>query len=201
MMPEADGFEVCTTLKNDDRTSHVPILLLTALAGQTAKIQGLRTGADVYLNKPFDEQELLLHVEKLLALRSSLQARYTQGAPFLSPIKGPFEKEDAFIEKLRLAVEANLGDPAFGVPQLSQSVAMSRSHLHRKLAALTGHSASRFIRSIRLAEAKKRLRNADLNISEVAYEMGFNDPLYFSRVFAEEYGVSPTEWRNGAESA
>lgn len=195
MMPEKDGFEVCTTLKNDERSSHIPIILLTAKAMEKDKITGLRVGADAYLKKPFNKEELLVRLEKLVLLRKKLQEKYS-GNIIEKPLpnKAP-TLDDLFLEKLRQAVESHLGDPHFKVSDLCQTANLSHVQVFRKLKALTDLSPSLFIRQIRLYKAKEMLQNTDLNVSEIAYEVGFADPNYFSRTFSETFGVPPSEMR------
>ncbi|MBX2893171.1 MAG: response regulator [Saprospiraceae bacterium] len=193
MMPEKDGFEVCKTLKNDERTSHIPIVLLTAKAGVENRIAGLRRGADAYLSKPFHQEELLVTLGNLLEVRKKLQAKYqTQpGQPLAT--SHPADPEDAFIQKVYNAVLEHSSDPAFSVDALCRALAMSQPQLHRKLTALTGKNATLFIRAVRLAQAKTLLLAGQKNVSEVAFAVGFDDPKYFSRVFAEAFGVPPSK--------
>ncbi|MCB9283902.1 MAG: response regulator [Lewinellaceae bacterium] len=196
MMPKKDGFEVCDTLKNDDRTSHIPIVLLTAKGSVESRIEGLERGADAYLSKPFNEKELFVRLEKLAELRRLLQQRYQHIRPLApdavqaAPETG-FEKEDAIMAKLQKIVEDNLDDTDFGPTQLCKAMGMSRSHLHLKIKALTNLSTSIFIRTIRLHKAKELLQQGELNVTQVALEVGFNDLSYFSRKFTEEFGVNP----------
>ncbi len=194
MMPQKDGFELCESLKNDARTSHIPIVLLTAKAGMTSRIAGLRQGADAYLAKPFNKQELLTTLENLLQNREKLRQRYQSGE---SPQTSEQENqiEDEFIQLIRATIHAHLDDPDFGITELCREVAMSRTQLHRKTKALTGRSTSSFVRLIRLNKAKELLHQTDLNISQIAFEVGFRDPKYFSRTFAEEFGQSPNQIR------
>ena len=193
MMPVKDGFELCKTLKTDERTSHIPIILLTAKADDESRISGLQHGADAYLPKPFNKQELIIRLEKLLELRKLLQERYG-GMDFVTK-NSTTPQEDEFMLKVRKAVEDNLDDEDFGIMQLCRAVNLSRAQLHNKIKALTGRSTSNYIRTIRLHHAKELLRNPNLNISQVAYEVGFRDPKYFSRTFAEEFGKLPNEMR------
>jgi len=205
MMPLKDGYEVTQFLKNDERTSHIPIILLTAKAGVSSRITGLERGADVYLSKPFDKKELLVHVENLIELRRKLQAHYAGGATFSlnkTAIHEPFpadEKavqiEDAFLEKVNEILEKHLSNSEFEVPQLSREVLMSQSQIYRKIKALTGKSIVAYLRSYRLQKGRELLRTSAKNISEVAYEVGFSDPAYFSRLFSKEFGVPPMESR------
>ncbi|MGI9544908.1 MAG: hybrid sensor histidine kinase/response regulator transcription factor [Cyclobacteriaceae bacterium] len=195
MMPRKDGFEVCEFLKNDTRTSHIPVVMLTAKAEIEDRITGLKRGADAYLAKPFNKEELLISLQNLLELRKKLQAIYTTGGRPTDIGKVTSPLEDAFITKMKEVIESNLSNGDFGVLDLCQSLAMSRTQVHRKLKALTNLSTTHFIRSIRLTKAKELLETSTLNISEIAYEVGFNDPSYFHRTFVQEYGVKPSEMR------
>lgn len=203
MMPEKDGFEVCDTLKNDERTSHIPIVMLTAKGSVESRIQGLERGADAYLAKPFNQKELLVRLEKLIELRRLLQQRYQHFRPTAEAMQAPaapgFEKEDAFITKLHQIVEDNLDNTDFGPTQLCKAMGMSRSHLHLKIKALTNRSTSIFIRTIRLHKAKEILAQGELNITQVAFEVGFKDLSYFSRKFSEEFGMSPQKFAQSPE--
>lgn len=188
MMPEMDGYEVSQTLKNDERTSHIPIILLTAKAAVDDRIEGLGMGADAFLTKPFNKKELFVRLEQLIKLRQKLQEQYNS---FKIQFSAKPSLDEAFIQKLVDAVEARLDDPDFGVVHLCRAANLSNMQVNRKLKALTGKTPSRFIRSIRLHKAKELLKTTDLNISEIAYEVGFSDPNYFSRSFSEEFGHSP----------
>jgi signal transduction histidine kinase/DNA-binding response OmpR family regulator/ligand-binding sensor domain-containing protein len=203
MMPEKNGFEVCEYLKNDLRTSHIPILLLTAKVEVESRIVGLQSGADAYLAKPFHQHELLLTLRNLLLLRKALQARYSKLAEVLEnpvfseqlPIAPVFEMEDAFVQKLRQHIEENLTKSDLSVEELSRMMTMSYQSLHRKLSSLTNHSPVQFIRLIRLTKARTLLQNTDRTITDIAYSVGFNDAKYFSRVFTEEFGQTPSSVR------
>ncbi len=197
MMPGKDGYEVCRTLRQDFRTSHIPILLLTAKADRDSKLEGLEQGADAYLTKPFDKTELEVRLRKLIELRRQLQERYGQKSGFLKPGKSPApaDSEDAFLLRLRETVEANISDENYGISELCRDLAFSRTQLHRKLRALTGQSTSHHIRSIRLERARELLETTGLNVSEVAYEVGFSSLSYFSQVFSKYHGRTPTEVR------
>lgn len=200
MMPEKDGFEVCDTLKKDERTSHIPIVLLTAKADIENRLAGLSRGADAYLAKPFHQEELLIRLQKLLELRQKLQVYYrsfSTESPKHTDIQTPIHPplEGTFIKKVREIIENKLEDVDFGIPQLCRAVGLSRSQLHKKLKALTGLSTTLYIRDIRLQKAKKLLKGSEMNVSEVAYAVGFKDPKYFSRLFIEQFGYPPSETR------
>lgn len=191
MMPRKDGYALCQELKTDERTSHIPIVLLTARADDNSRLSGLERGTDAYLAKPFNREELLVRLAKLWELRQQLQKRYGS-LENLPPVKN---LDDEFIAQVRQAVEDHIDDEDFGIEELSRAVGMSRSQLHRKLKALTGLSTSHFVRSIRVHRARELLLTTDLNISQVAYEVGFRDPKYFNRSFNEVFGHSPKEVR------
>jgi signal transduction histidine kinase/DNA-binding response OmpR family regulator/ligand-binding sensor domain-containing protein len=209
MMPYVDGFELCRMLRADERTSHIPIIMLTAKADIESKLEGLERGADVYLEKPFHKDELLLRIKKLLELRKKLQQFYIKQAGIVSATEiietvtpseiplaiEPIENE--FVKKVREAVEAHIEDVNFSVEQLCKHIFMSHSQLHRKLDALTGYSPNKFIRIIRLNKATALLKDSANSIASIALDCGYNDAGYFARVFKQEYGVTPQEWRVG----
>ncbi|HZV70671.1 MAG TPA: ATP-binding protein [Saprospiraceae bacterium] len=207
MMPEKTGFEVTDELKNDQRTSHIPIVLLTAKADIESRIAGLRRGADAYLAKPFHQEELLATLTNLLENRRKLQSRYldtTVNTSLLSvkendkstEIKSlTTAHEDAFLTRLKTIIEEHLNDAELDVEMICKKIGMGRTNLHNKMTALTGLSTISFVRRLRLQKAKELLATTEMNISEIAYEVGFNDPRYFSRVFSEEFGLPPTEFK------
>ena len=197
MMPRKDGFELCETLKEDIRTSHVPIILLTAKSDVESRIVGLKQGADDYLGKPFHEEELLVRMQNLLNIRRKLQERYQN--LYTQPLPDQKEthpsKEDAFILKLKEMVEARIDDFDFGINELSQALFLSHSQLGRKVKALTGRSLTIYIRSIRLQKARQLLLTTPLSVKEIGYEVGFSSPEHFSRSYTKEFGESPSNTR------
>ncbi len=206
MMPIKDGFELCHTLKNDHRTSHIPIVLLTAKSDIEARLEGLQRGADAYLSKPFHQDELLVILDNQLKLRQRLQARFSMASLTIdaSQVNNEAENEaihqfllieDAFLQKIRTLVEKDLSDTEFGMLQLIRGLGMSRSQIYKKVKALTGIAPSQYIRSIRLFHAQNLLKTTELNVSEIAYEVGFSSPSYFSTAYLEEFGSSPNETR------
>lgn len=201
MMPEKDGFEVCEILKNNPHTSHIPIILLTAKADVEFRLIGLRRGADAYLPKPFNREELLIRMQKLLELRRQLQQYYLSltaddQATMKEERPPEEEQEHQFVKQVRGVIEAHMADPKFVVPDLCREIGMSHSQLHRKLSALTGLSTKKLIRSIRMNYAKKLLKDPQLTITAVAYDAGFSDPDYFHRVFKQAFGMTPGAYRN-----
>lgn len=206
MMPLKDGLEVCDSLKNDSRTSHIPILLLTAKVDLEARLQGIRQGADAYLAKPFKTDELLAHLEALWQQRNRIQEYYLHLYGISNDAKLPspdirINNESDFIIKVKEQIQANMDNPNFGVDQLSDFLAISSTQLYRKIKAQTGRTTHDLIRSIRLHHAQHLLKNAELSIAEIAYETGFSEPGYFSKVFKKEFGVIPTEYKTQLDSS
>jgi len=194
MMPKMNGFELTTRLKNDLRTSHIPVLLLTAKADEKSKISGLSLGADAYMVKPFNKKELRIRLEKLIELRRKLFLRYSSGNNLEFSSDPVFQKEDMFFKKLNEIILNNLGDEFFSIQKLCDEMAISKSQLYRKFKALTNDSAARYIRRQRMKRAKELLQSSDMNITQVGYEVGMTSISVFSRIFKEEYGCSPTEF-------
>ena len=217
MMPFKNGFDVCKTLKQDERTSHIPIIMLTAKADMDSKLNGLERGADAYLMKPFHKEELLLRIKKLLEVRRALQRHYLStvigsdsplGAVGTEGGKNaveetPIEKnnllvnsfDNAFVIRVKTTIEAHLADYDLNVEKLGRYLNLSPSQVNRKLLALTGLTSNSFIRSIRLLKSKEMLQNSVYTIAAIAYDSGFNDPAYFSRAFKQAFGVTPQVWR------
>ncbi|MEM7655147.1 MAG: tetratricopeptide repeat protein [Bacteroidota bacterium] len=200
MMPRKDGYEVTQLLKADARTSHIPVILLTAKATQKDRITGLQEGADAFLTKPFDRTELMVRIHKLLELRTKLQAYYRslpfpEAEPTSAAIRRP-TLEEQFMGSIQELVENRFTDPELTVHELSEVVHLSHTQMYRKLKALTGQSPNHYIRAFRLKKGKTLLQTTDLSISEIAYDVGFNDPNYFSRAFVKEFGMRPTEVRS-----
>jgi len=201
MMPGMDGLEMCMHLRSDTRTSHIPIVLLTARAAIESKLEGFRHGADDYIVKPFNPEELLHRIDRLLDVRRRLQKHYQRAAGFSSiEALGSNEQihpeEDAFLKQIRGIIEANLGDPEFSVNKLRTEMRVGASQLNRKVTALIGCSAVSYIRRMRVERAKQLLLEGRLNITEIAWSTGFEDAAFFSRVFRQETGLTPSAWKN-----
>jgi DNA-binding response OmpR family regulator len=196
MMPEMDGFQLCRCLKDDERTSHIPVIMLTARAGEEDKISGLLTGADDYLVKPFSKRELVVRIRNLIRIRRRLWERFRSMKAVIKPseiIAASIDQQ--FLKKVVHIVEEHMDDPEFSVEELSRHLGMSRSQVHRKLTGLTGLSASKFIRWVRLARAADLLQKNAGNLAEIAYRVGFNSQSYFIKCFKEQFGCSPSEYR------
>jgi signal transduction histidine kinase/CheY-like chemotaxis protein len=194
MMPKVGGIELCTTLKSDVKTSHIPIILLTAKVGDENVLGGLKSGADDYIAKPFNAQTLSVKVENLIKLRKGLQEKY-QKELVINPLNLVFKSEDEkFANTLQNILDKFLPDPEFSVDQFCSETCMSRTQLHRKLKALTGLSATAFIRSQRIKLAANMMLKPDVNISDICFATGFNDTSYFSKCFKEIQEITPSEY-------
>jgi DNA-binding response OmpR family regulator len=196
MMPEKDGFEVCRVLKDDFRTNHIPIILLTAKADMESKIWGLECGADAYIIKPFHKKELLVRIDKLIESRHKLKDKYGEMLYAVSKAGKPRGLNETFIHKITETLENNYHNDHYSIANLCLDVGISRAQLHRKLIVLTGKSTSDLIRHYRLNKARELLSASDLTIAEIAYQIGFKDPNYFSKSFIKEYGLSPSRFRS-----
>jgi signal transduction histidine kinase/DNA-binding response OmpR family regulator len=193
MMPRKDGFELCHSLKNNAKTSHIPVILLTAKAGQSNKMEGLYQGADAYLTKPFDFDELRVRIENLLQAKTRLWESFkASGALLIDDL--PLESLDSqFMKKVLSVIEENLDSENLNVAMLARSVGFSRAQLNRKLKALTDRSPNQLINDIRLNKAYHFLQNQTGNVSEVAYAVGFSSLSYFTKRFKTKFGCAPSE--------
>ncbi len=196
MMPEADGFELCQTLKEDERSGHIPIILLTAKVDTDSRITGLRKGADAYISKPFNQEELLAKLDQLLVQRTRLHRYYkeqlttTETTTTITSQK----MEDPILVRLTTLVEEEL-DKVWTIENLCLDLGMSRSQVYRKVKAVTGYSTTIYIRHIKLKHALVLLKTTDKTIAEIAYSVGFRDPAFFTRCFSEVFGKTPKEVR------
>lgn len=195
MMPEMDGIEMLEKVKGDFRTSHIPVVMLTAKADVDSRLEGLDKGADAYLAKPFSEKELFIILRNLVEVRKKLHKRYGRVDRLPESSSGGFQMEDAFMSKVRQVLEANLEDEEFGIYGLCRELAVSRTQLYRKFKSLSNRALSDYFKSLRLHKAKELLCTTDLNVTEVTYAVGFKNLSHFSREFRSEFGKSPMEFR------
>jgi signal transduction histidine kinase/ligand-binding sensor domain-containing protein/DNA-binding response OmpR family regulator len=193
MMPEMDGIEMCNQLRSDQKTNHIPVIMLTARADRGSKLEGLDTGADDYLIKPFDTEELKVRIRNLLEQRVRLREKFRtefaseQGAMVSSP-------RDIFLKGLNDILDQHISDPDFKVEQLSSKLHMSRSQVYRKIEAVTGCSPNELIRNLRLKKAAGLFRSGHTHINQVMLEVGYLHQSYFSRCFSQVYGMPPTAY-------
>ncbi len=199
MMPVMNGFVLCEKLKTDERTSHIPVILLTAMASEAGKLEGLETGADAYVIKPFNPKEIQVRVKNLVEQRRKLRERFSRDITIAPKEIAVTSADERFLNRAMEIIEKHMSDPEFGVDMLGKEVGMSHSHLHRKIKALTNQSPVELIRSIRLKRAASLLRQKFGNVSEVAYETGFSSPAYFSDCFQKQFGKPPSEYMTGIE--
>lgn len=193
MMPNMDGIELSRRLKSDSRTADIPLLMLTARQDVQSMVEGLTIGADDYVTKPFDNQVLRLRMLKLIELHRKGMRR-----PLIEPRLSEMKitsLDEQLVEKAVKYVEENIARSDLSVEELSRELGMSRVHLYKKLSALTGKTPIEFIRVLRLKRAAQYLRESQLNVSEIAYRLGFNNPKYFSKYFKDEFGISPSEYQ------
>jgi len=195
MMPKMDGFQLCEKLKTDERTSHIPVILLTAKATSENKIEGYETGADDYIMKPFDAKELQARIENLINQRKQLRKHFQKEGIFNLENKKLISVDKKFLEKANKIINEHIDDTSFGVELFASNLAISRVALHKKLVALVGESPSELIKRIRLSKAAILLKNNIGNISEIALEVGFNNPAYFSECFKKQFGTTPSQYQ------
>ena len=192
----ADGYEVIQTLKNDERTSHIPVIVLSAKSSFDSKLKGLSFGADEYMSKPFSLTELRIRVKNTITARKKLLLKIAASAPItpemtdsVAPIL--IEKEQLFLQKIKKIILANLAEESFEIEGLAQKANLSRSQLYRKIQALTQQTPSQFIHQVRLERAHELLKEGNLNVTQVAYEVGYSSQSYFSKMYQEYFGYSP----------
>ncbi|MCB0637840.1 MAG: response regulator, partial [Lewinella sp.] len=199
MMPFKDGYALCDELKAHELTAHVPVILLTAKSAMESKLQGLRTGADDYLTKPFYTEELVARMENLVVTRRKLRAFY--GSQPIGQPQNTGEQLPAldreFLHKLTTLLEEHLSEEQLGVEDFARKLFISRSQLHRKLKAITGRSATDFIRDFRLERAYELLRRGEGLVGEISLRVGFGNEKYFSTAFKDKYGMPPSRVRPG----
>lgn len=194
MMPVMDGFEFCRNIKLDERTSHIPIILLTARSGDIHELDGLKTGADVYLTKPFSMQKLQLNVSNLLMLQENMRKKFSQQLT-LEPLNILIESSDEeFLNKVLTLLEENITNTDFNVNQFASEIGMSTPVFYKKIKALTGLTVNNFVKSFRLKRAAQLLEQNAGTVYEISYMVGFNDAKYFSKEFRKQFGQSPTEY-------
>lgn len=195
MMPEMDGYQFSQTIRSDEKTSHIPIVMLTAKAGLDPKIEGLEIGIDAYLTKPFHVKELQTRVKILIQQRKKLKKQFSTATYFKPSAVAKSSVDQTFLKNAIDVIEKNLCNEDFRVEHFAESLNMSVSQLNRKLNALVDQPAGTFIRSLKLQRSAELLNHTDKTIAEICYEVGFNDQAYFSRAFKKQYGKSPSAFR------
>jgi signal transduction histidine kinase/DNA-binding response OmpR family regulator/streptogramin lyase len=192
MMPKLNGIELCSQLKNDEKTSHIPIIMLTGKTGPENEIAGLQSGVEEYITKPFNPKTFQIRIENILTTRKKLRAHYNKKNVFKPKDIAFTSTDEKFLIKVEGILNDYLQDTSFSAEKFSQLLGMSRMQLHRKLIALTGHNTTAFIRLERLKQAEKLLEKSGLTVAEVAYTTGFNSPSYFIKCYKKTFGKTPT---------
>ena len=196
MMPKMDGIQLTESIRSNDLTSHIPVLLLTAKSDAESRMDGFRTGADEYLSKPFSPEELRVRVANLLAMRKKLAAKYRHDLlAEASPVR-MLSYDDKFVISVRAVVDAHLSDSLFSVEQLAEEMCLSRTQLFRKVKALLEISPSELINDIRLQRAAELIRSKADSLTQISYSVGFSEQSYFAKRFRKKFGVSPSEYAN-----
>ena len=193
MMPGKDGYQLCTAIKNNEKTSHIPVIILTAKVDVASRITGLQTGADAYLRKPFYEPELLAQIENLIGLRHSLREKYKSKNLWLTETENLPSMEQAFLSKVRNALEARLSDETYSADLLGSDVGLSRTQFHRKLKALINQTPGDLIRTARMDKAMELLQKNAGTVAEIGYAVGYGNPSNFSTSFTKHFGFPPSE--------
>jgi signal transduction histidine kinase/ligand-binding sensor domain-containing protein/DNA-binding response OmpR family regulator len=197
LMPNMNGFELTRRLKSDFNTSHIPVILLTALSMQENMIEGFETGADAYISKPFSIKLLLARIFKLMEQRKMLQRKYSSepGTMHVSICTNRSDKE--FAERLNLVLEKNMTNTLFSVDDFARQMKIGRTIFYKKVKGVTGYSPNEYIRIIRMKKAAELLQTGEFTVSEVSYKVGINDPFYFSKCFKTQFGISPSVYQRG----
>jgi YesN/AraC family two-component response regulator len=194
MMPSMDGLEFCRQIKTEWKTSDIPVILLTAKASFESKLEGLETGADDYLTKPFDSRELFVRIKNLLEQRKRIREKFGQELSPLPEINKLESSDQNLIRRAYEIVELNLDKTNFSTDQLAKELFLSRSQLHRKFSEIAGQAPGEFIRTIKLKHAAKMLLEKRLSVTQIAYAIGFSSPAQFSRAFSKQFNCTPSEY-------
>jgi DNA-binding response OmpR family regulator len=194
MMPEMDGFELCTKIRSEETTSHIPFVLLTARASVQDRLEGFELGADEYLTKPFNVNELLVRINNLLEQRRNLRERFSKEIKVQPKDITVTSSDERFLQKVLTKMEEKISDSNFSVETFSMEIGMSRKNFHRKLVALIDQTPNEFIRIFRLKRAAQLLEQKSGNVSEIAYQVGFQNLSYFTKCFKEQFGIAPAEF-------
>ncbi len=194
MMPGENGIELCRRIKNDSKTSHIPVILLSARTSVEQKIEGLEAGADDYVTKPFNYEILELKISQLIKQRNMFRNNFSRKFEIKPGEIGITSLDEKFLKKALKEVEKNIGNSEFSVEKLGKELGVSRGHLYNKLVALTGKTPIEFIRVMRLKRAAQLLAKSQQTVSEIAYQVGFNDSKYFTKYFKDEFGIVPSEF-------
>jgi YesN/AraC family two-component response regulator len=200
MMPGMNGLELCQKLKTDQKTSHIPVILLTARQSEQYQMEGYETGADAYIGKPFSTALLLVRIKNLIESRKRLRQLFNQSTGFDTRLVGTNAADKAFLSKATSLIDANLSNEDFSVEWLASQLFLSRTQLYRKIKALTNQSVHEFATTIRLNKAAELLLEGRLSVSEIAFTIGYSDSTSFSRMFQKQFGQTPKKYSQQAKA-
>lgn len=194
LMPGMNGFDVTRKLKRDFETSHIPIILLTAMSTSENKLEGVESGADAYITKPFSSRLLLARIFQLIEQREKLKRKFSNDPAMTSQALCSTELDRKFGEKLQTILEKQLDNPEFTIEDFASAVGVSRAAFFRKVKGVTGYTPNEYMRILRMKRAMELLQEGIYNVSEIAYKVGMNDPLYFSKCFKSHFGAPPSAY-------
>ncbi len=195
MMPGYNGFEITRKLKNDFNTSHIPIILLTALNAAESHLEGVESGADAYITKPFSTKLLRTSIFKLIEQRDKLREKFSNDLSAKRPVMCTSDKDKEFVENLTRIVEEQLTNPEFTADDFASMMSLGRTIFYRKVRGVTGYTPKEYLRIMRMKKAAELLSTQQYTVSEVTYMVGINDPFYFSRCFKAQFGISPSSYQ------
>ncbi|MFV0325842.1 MAG: two-component regulator propeller domain-containing protein [Bacteroides xylanisolvens] len=199
MMPEMDGFEFTKRLKKNFSISHIPVILLTAYSSEEHQLKGIQAGADSYITKPFSVKYLLARVIKLIEQREKLQRKFATEPSTLQPLISTTDRDKHFLDKITSIIERNMGDAEFKLENYTSSLGLGRTTFYNKLKSIVGCSPNEYVRILRMKKAAELLITTEINISEIGYQVGINDPFYFSKCFKNTFGKSPSQYRKNPD--
>lgn len=199
MMPEMDGIELCNRIKSNINLCYIPVVILTAKTSIESKLEGLRVGADAYINKPFLIEELEMRLSNIIRFRNVVKSKFIEIAK-IEGLELPVQNKDqAFVEKIYFVVDNGLENREMNVQFVAEELNISRTSLHNKIKKVLGISTTEFINTIRINKAKNYIRSTEITFSEIAYKVGFNDPAYFNRIFKKHSGMTPGQYKSKIE--
>lgn len=199
MMPKMDGFEFTKRLKKNFDTSHIPVILLTAYSSEEHRLEGIRSGADSYITKPFSVNYLQTRIIKLIELREKLRRKFNTEPGLIQSSVGFTDRDQVFMDNVHDLIEKNISNTEFKIETFAQALGMGRTTFFRKMKGLTGYPPNEYVRIVRLKKAAELLMSTDLNVSEISYKVGIGDPFYLSKRFKAQFGKSPTQYRKKNE--
>jgi AraC-like DNA-binding protein len=193
------GYEVTKRLKEDFQTSHIPVILLTALGTTENHLEGIESGADAYITKPFSSKLLLARIIKLIEQREKLRDKFSSEPGISRPAICSTDKDKEFVDKMHEILEAEITNAEFSVDDFAAKMGLGRTVFYKKVKGVTGHSPNEYLRIIRMKKAAEMLLTTSLTVSEVSYKVGINDPFYFSKCFKSQFGMAPSVYQKQDE--